>query len=630
MIGHWLFLKLIFLLGTGHSAEHCDRGSTVQDHEGNLGQTQDYNWLGVLHVPLDPEWIATTGIVLIKTKHALAIADDVARIPQHVFKSHSRAMFLASRDTPWFVKLASYITHPEYEYSALNSIAVIELDLDDVEVFPLTPVCLARVKIFSASRYTYLAGFTHENQKLEKVFYKIQHLNDQVCKDSYNMTDTTELSSQKPIPSAHLCGYAPNSALQCVWDNGMSLVSNDFGYLNLIGFGVHGPGCAATAHFIDLFPYFHWINFITGSVDYRRKDAVVSINNEFIPKSKRKKVAQNFPIHDLFTKGELRRTAAVVHRFEAYPFDIDKMKFHLVQPTIDKNTYLIFPFKEQWARNETSCTLPTVVIYEETFQVTAVDDLQGSATYKLSLYDSLNSECICVRLTVNCDSRSDAILSFKEEIDFKEDTFQDKTLGERTPDEVLINFPFPKREKGGKTELFVPQFITDDVLSKKILNYDLYITFKFTEHAELKFEMLAEKPKPTTSTTTTTTEPPETTEPPTEATEPPKKGPKRMRIMPMEVMPSASPEQPFSSDYDLLQEGAETKKQKKPNPQEIRERNRMDTGIYGGDEEIVTARVEEVFETRSVVRGEVARGKGAPGAGAGAGWLLAAALRIVL
>lgn len=41
-------------------------------------------------------------------------------------------MFLPARDNPWFVKLTSYVAHPEYEFSKLNTIAVIELDLNGV------------------------------------------------------------------------------------------------------------------------------------------------------------------------------------------------------------------------------------------------------------------------------------------------------------------------------------------------------------------------------------------------------------------------------------------------------------------------------------------------------------------
>ncbi|KAJ8708205.1 hypothetical protein PYW07_010330 [Mythimna separata] len=585
----------------------------VQDHEGNLGQSADYSWLGVLHVRIDPEWIATTGIVLIKTKYALAIADDVARIPQHIFKSDSRAMFLPTRDKPWFVDLVSYVTHPEYEISSLNSIAIIELDLDDLEEFPLTPVCLATVKIFSASRYIYLAGFTHENQTLEKVFYKIEHLDEEVCKEFYNRT---ELSPQMPLPSAQLCGHTPNIESQCIWDNGMTLLSNDFGYLNLIGFGIHGPGCTDPARFIDLFPYFHWINFITGSVGYRRNDQFLpNIKlNEFVPKSKRKG-PQNIPVHELFTKGNPRRQdSSILHHYEAYPFDADVLKFHLVKPTKDDKTYLIFPFNEQWAYNETTCELPSVVIYEEVFQVTAVDRLQGSATYKLSLYDTIKKECMCVRLTVNSDSRSEAILSFKEEFNFKEDTYQSGALGDMTPEDVLIQFPYPIM--GVPAPLHQPEAINDrGVLTKKVKNYDLYITFKFTGHAELKFEMLAERQVPRTSTST---EPPEPKNSTDESTD--DDSDSETRVLRAMTIPVPVPWQPVAtSRTDKPEKRTRTKKPTKLNTQK-RQVDRTES-MFRGSEEYVEARVDEVHETQSEARGE-----GTPGVVMTAAWLLAAAV----
>ncbi|KAJ8708545.1 hypothetical protein PYW08_009927 [Mythimna loreyi] len=469
MTGHWLFFKLMIVLNVGPlSAERCDRASTVLDREGSLGQSGAFPWLGVLHVELR-ELIATSGVVLINYKHALVNADDVARIPQHIFKSNCRIMFLAARNNSIYVKPASYITHPEYEFTTVNSIAIIQLDLRDGDNFSLTPVCLATAKSFRASRYLHLTGFTHDNEVLEKVIYKIQYLNKKVCDEFYNKT---EFSTQKPIPSDYLCGYAPYSSSHCVWDNGMALVSNELGYLYLIGFSIHGPGCAAPARFIDLFPYLYWINSIIGAVSHRPK------------------LVSNIPIHDLYTKSS-RRYWVIGHHYEKYPYEVLNPKFLISRPTTKKESYLI-SFTNEWGEDEDSCTSPTRQIYRDIVTVRAVDKLRGFARYKLSLFDLHQSKCVCVRLTVNCDERSDAILAFKEEINFKEDIELFGTAGDGTPEEIFRYFPNETHKKGG--EILSPQFINDhDVLSRKVDNYELYITFNFTGWGKLEFEMLAAK-----------------------------------------------------------------------------------------------------------------------------------------
>ncbi|KAJ8708544.1 hypothetical protein PYW08_009926 [Mythimna loreyi] len=273
-----VFIKLVILFGGVSSTDHCDMATTARVQEGNLGQSGDFNWLGILHIHHHAEGklrVAMTGIVLIKIKYALANADDLTKIPMKVFKSDSKAMFLPARDRPWEVKLDSYYTHPEYEYSTLNTIAVVELNLEESNDYPLNPICIPSGASFNTSRYLYLTGYTDENRKMEKVIYNIKYLEKHVCEEFYNRAG---LSSQKRAPSAYVCGYAPSNKTQCVWDSGMVLVSNVTGYFHLIGFGIYGPGCAAPARFIDLFPYFYWINSIIHPDEvyddngYRRND----------------------------------------------------------------------------------------------------------------------------------------------------------------------------------------------------------------------------------------------------------------------------------------------------------------------------------------------------------------------
>lgn len=85
---------------------------------------------------------------------------------------------------------------------------------------------------------------------------------------------------------------------QCFWWYHMAMIACTHSptlplklYHPQIGFGTRGPGCMAPARFIDMQPYFNWINSATTSAeemydspDYRRIDGM-----EFVP------------AHELFT-----------------------------------------------------------------------------------------------------------------------------------------------------------------------------------------------------------------------------------------------------------------------------------------------------------------------------------------
>uniref|UniRef100_A0A2H1W5Z3 SFRICE_016778 n=1 Tax=Spodoptera frugiperda TaxID=7108 RepID=A0A2H1W5Z3_SPOFR len=225
------------------STTRCDEATTAQVAEGNFGQSGVFNWLGVLKVQsYDNKKVTTalTGIVLVTAKHVLANADDVVRIPRHLFESNTKAMFLPAKGVEWTAAAKSYSTHPEYEYTTVNTIAIVELDVEDVTDFPLNPICLPSPSSSAphqSSKFLYLTGFTDENRVLQK------------------------LPTRNSQPTSYVCGYATrNGSTHCAWDNGMALVSNaSEGVFYLLGFGVRGPGCAAPARFIDLFPFLPWI-----------------------------------------------------------------------------------------------------------------------------------------------------------------------------------------------------------------------------------------------------------------------------------------------------------------------------------------------------------------------------------
>ncbi|XP_050554406.1 clotting factor B isoform X2 [Spodoptera frugiperda] len=255
-------LVLLFLVET--SATRCDEATTAQVAEGNFGQSGVFNWLGVLKVQsYDNKKVTTalTGIVLVTAKHVLANADDVVRIPRHLFESNTKAMFMPAKGVEWTAPAKSYSTHPEYEYTTVNTIAIVELDVEDVTDFPLNPICLPSPSSSAphqSSKFLYLTGFTDENRVLQKVIYKIQYLDESVCDEFYNRVGLPTRNSQ---PTSYVCGYATrNGSTHCAWDNGMALVSNaSEGIFYLLGFGVRGPGCAAPARFIDVFPFLPWI-----------------------------------------------------------------------------------------------------------------------------------------------------------------------------------------------------------------------------------------------------------------------------------------------------------------------------------------------------------------------------------
>ncbi|XP_047032312.1 uncharacterized protein LOC124639125 [Helicoverpa zea] len=129
-----IVILVIFALG-GAAAEVCDvEVKTVP--EGHLGQSGAFKWLGVLQVHIqdfDKRHVALTGIVLIKPKFALANANDVARIPERVFKEDTVAVFIPAEDTPVALSVISFVVHPEYGDSMVHSLAIIELNITEIK-----------------------------------------------------------------------------------------------------------------------------------------------------------------------------------------------------------------------------------------------------------------------------------------------------------------------------------------------------------------------------------------------------------------------------------------------------------------------------------------------------------------
>ncbi|CAD0205962.1 unnamed protein product [Chrysodeixis includens] len=255
----------------------------------------------------------------------------------------------------------------------------------------------------------------------------------------------------------------------------MTLISNASGYFTLIGFGVRGPGCAAPARFIDLSTYFNWINSVTtpetesyDSPDYRRlgEDDV-----EYIP------------THDLYRDIQLLTNCLCNER---------------------SLTVAMFAVDEKLEMHLHACEKTKELMYAEYFELHVSDESKGVALYKLSFYDIIYKVCVCVILKVDAESRSDAVLSFKEEFEFSLGT--QLTESSETPEELFRYYPKADRAQelnanntGWEPNLNLrPRYLKGNKKTGSVLNYDLYIKFEFHKRAKLKFELYAKPPAQTT------------------------------------------------------------------------------------------------------------------------------------
>ncbi|XP_028163774.1 uncharacterized protein LOC114355239 [Ostrinia furnacalis] len=166
---------------------NCDASRSTEP-EGNVGQSAAFPWLGLLRVHIhdfDQLKIAVTGLILVKERYAVANADDVSRIPKHVFTQDSKAMFIPKTGDPWFTNLKDYMIHPEFEFATYNTIALVELDLDPGTVVPFKPVCWPG-HFFNTSNLLYAVGYTDENELMEKIVYTVQYIKPSLCNEFYN------------------------------------------------------------------------------------------------------------------------------------------------------------------------------------------------------------------------------------------------------------------------------------------------------------------------------------------------------------------------------------------------------------------------------------------------------------
>lgn len=101
---------------------------------------------------------------------------------------------------------------------------------------------------------------------------------------------------------------------------------------------------------------------------------------------------------------------------------------------------------------------------------------------------------------MEAESRTDAVLSFKEEFDFSLGT--QLTDSSETPEELFRYYPIVERttEPDPNTTVWAPnpnlkpRYLKGNMKSGTVLNYDLYIKFEFNGTAKLKFELYAKPP----------------------------------------------------------------------------------------------------------------------------------------
>ncbi|XP_075985887.1 uncharacterized protein LOC142983011 [Anticarsia gemmatalis] len=455
----------------------CDDSRTAMVQEGNIGQSFVFSWIGALRVHLhdgDKPQVAITGVILIKKEFALVNADDIVKIPDQVFREHSTVMFIGSTDRPWYVVPKGFELHPEYQVNTFNTIAILELDINVANNYPVRPICWPNVGKLNTSSALYVTGYTDENLLLEKMVYKVKYLENSICADFYERAGLGDKFHQ---PVHYICGYAQNNTAECVWDNGMALVTNVSGYFTLLGFGIRGPGCKAPARFVDLRKYYTWMEATTSPIPQRRTAVDVPVHETFI-RSARKSGRGGVPI------------AAEFRQDEIYPFDIEGPPKMFTVEEIDNTSIAIFPFKNTLELYEKACNSKTTIIYAETFRFHSAMGHSGMVYYKVSLFDLVLNNCTCIQIVTSCPYDPKATFAYKEYIDIE----TEKLDPPKTPEEVQDRYP-PHGAKyqhpgwspdyGWERE----QLLTEEAGVQYLLAYELYIKFPFTITATMTIRM---------------------------------------------------------------------------------------------------------------------------------------------
>ncbi|KAF9414076.1 hypothetical protein HW555_007905 [Spodoptera exigua] len=106
----------------------------------------------------------------------------------------SRAMFLSRNGVPVYYRPLSFVTHPEYDSAVYSSIAVVKLAVPNIN--PLTPICFSNTMYDTGGLH--LFGYTDDNDKLEKIVFKIQAVEKQQCDQFYKDEGVSRASVINP------------------------------------------------------------------------------------------------------------------------------------------------------------------------------------------------------------------------------------------------------------------------------------------------------------------------------------------------------------------------------------------------------------------------------------------------
>ncbi|CAH0697480.1 unnamed protein product [Spodoptera exigua] len=321
-------------------------------------------------------------------------------------------MFLSRDGVPVYYRPLSFVTHPEYDTAVYSSIAVVKLAVPNIS--PLTPICFSNTMYDTGGLH--LFGYTDDNDKLEKIVYKIQSLENQQCDQFYKKEG---LVDPRREPQSFVCGMHQHSKAPCIWENGLVLAANTTGWFTFIGFSLHGPGCGVPARFVFMLHYFSWIESVTHEESARRAgDDDVEVHMHGITS------VINPP-------SESSSVFVFRHDYLTWPdfYDPTKLKYFTIEPSYeDKHAIAIYPFETTQEMYHKACKSPRMLMYQENFLLSGSQSVSGTVTYR-----------------VECANRSEAFLTLRDEINFTSEDL------DKSPNEVFRVYPIePLHEENNK------------------------------------------------------------------------------------------------------------------------------------------------------------------------------------
>ncbi|CAB3220148.1 unnamed protein product [Arctia plantaginis] len=243
--------------------------------EGIEKDTGRFPWLGIIQYGFtvgDKRIYAISGVVLIHSLYAISAAEDLAKIDRTMLENNTELIFWKTADYKVAAPVKDYILHPEFEgeitsatLALVSMVHPFETDFNEF-IAPVKPVCMPLSGIGTYNDM-YVVKFTDVTGELQKEVYKMKPIDKNECDNFYVHR---QLHYDKMNPTNPLCAASFNATSACVWDSGTALISRQsWGFWQLLGFGVRGPGCAAPTKFLNLIDYIAWINDIIQSAPFQ-------------------------------------------------------------------------------------------------------------------------------------------------------------------------------------------------------------------------------------------------------------------------------------------------------------------------------------------------------------------------